>query len=232
MLNFDPIPIGGKTYQLNEISFNEALKVAAIDPKLNEKRITSFLSQALQNPQLPLMMTAQERYFLMIKYVQNQTNTLFSSNMDLSNCFKEQMSWASEVSEVGITVRQINGNEAEYLESNCKNAAEWIACLLAFQIKYENHEYLGELPDRSAIDQIYKQQFIQRLDYIKALPQTEFNLIYLDYLKLNSELFTHIELSVNNEGFVVQRGADDAPVRFRASTCFIGIIKELDKSFT
>ena len=91
MLNFDPIPIGGQTYQLNEISFNEALKVAAIDPKLNEKRITAFLSQALQNQQLPLMMTAQERYFLMIKYVQNQTNTLFSTNTDFSNCFKEKI---------------------------------------------------------------------------------------------------------------------------------------------
>lgn len=232
MLNFDPIPIGGKTYQLNEISFNEALKVAAIDPKLNEKRITAFLSQALQNQQLPLMMTAQERYFLMIKYVQNQTNTLFSTNTDFSNCFKEHSDWISEVSEVGVTVRQVSGSEAEYLEAHCMNAAEWIACLLAFQIKYENHEHLGQFPDRNAIDQIYKQQFSQRLGYLKTLPQSEFNLIYLDYLKLNSQLFTHLELSVNNEGFVVQRGADDAPIRFRASTCFIGIIKELDKSFT
>lgn len=232
MLNFDPIPIGGKTYQLNEISFNEALKVAAIDPKLNEKRITSFLSQALQNPQLPLMMTAQERYFLMIKYVQNQTNTLFSTNTDFSNCFKEHSDWIDEVSEVGVTVRQVSGSEAEYLEAHCMNAAEWIACLLAFQIKYENHEHLGQFPDRNAIDQVYKQQFSQRLGYLKMLPQSEFNLIYLDYLKLNSQLFTHLELSVNNDGFVVQRGADDAPIRFRASTCFIGIIKELDKSFT
>lgn len=232
MLNFDPIPIGEQTYQLNEVTFNDALKVAAIDPKLNEKRITSFLAHALGNSQLPLMMTAQERYFLMIKYVQNQTNTLFSTNTDFSNCFKEQSSWTHEVLEVGVTVRQVIGSEAEYLEAHCMNAAEWIACLLAFQIKYENHEHLGQLPDRSAIDQVYKQQFSQRLGYLKTLPQSEFNLIYLDYLKLNSQLFTHIELSVNNEGFVVQRGADDAPIRFRASTCFIGIIKELDKSFT
>lgn len=232
MLNFDPMPIGEQTYQLNEITFNDALKVAAIDPKLNEKRITLFLSHALQNQQLPLMMTAQERYFLMIKYVQNQTNTLFSSDIDLSNCFKENSPWIDEVSEVGVTVRQLDGSEAEYLEAHCMNAAEWIACLLAFQIKYENHEHLGQFPDRNAIDQVYKQQFTQRLGYLKTLPQSEFNLIYLDYLKLNSQLFTHLELSVNNEGFVVQRGADDAPIRFRASTCFIGIIKELDKSFT
>lgn len=102
--------------------------------------------------------------------------------------------------------------KSAYLEAHCMNAAEWIACLLAFQIKDENHEHLGQCPDRSAIDQAYKQQFSQKLGYLKMLPQSEFNLIYLDYLKLNSQLFTHIELSVNNDGFVVQRGADDAPI--------------------
>ena len=66
MLNFDPIPIGEQKYQLNEVTFNDALKVAAIDPKLNEKRITSFLAHALGNSQLPLLMTAQVRYFLII----------------------------------------------------------------------------------------------------------------------------------------------------------------------
>lgn len=50
---------------------------ACIYHKLNEKRITSFLAHALGNSQLPLFMTVQERYFLMIKYVQNQTNTFF-----------------------------------------------------------------------------------------------------------------------------------------------------------
>jgi hypothetical protein len=126
---------------------------------------------------------------------------LFLTNTDFSNCFKKQSSWIHEVSEVGVTVRQLTGSEAE--EAHCMNAAEWIACLLEFQIKYENHEHLGQCPDRSAIDQAYKQQFSQKLGYLKMLPQSEFNLIYLDYLKLNSQLFTHIELSVNNDGFVV-----------------------------
>ncbi|MDA0697650.1 MAG: hypothetical protein O2793_14730 [Proteobacteria bacterium] len=230
-LIFDPIPIAENNYQLNEIAFNDALKVAAIDPKLNEKRITAFLSFALNNSQLPLSMTVQERYFLMLKYVQKQTNTLFSTATDLSNCFKDQTEFLNEITEVGITVRQLNGTEAEYLEAKCVNAAEWIACLLAFQIKYDGHEHLGTLPDRNANNQVFSQQFTQRLNYLKALPQSEFNLIYLDFQKLSSQLYTYVELGINNEGFVVERGADDAPLRFRASTCFIGIIKELDKSF-
>ncbi|WP_151750534.1 hypothetical protein [Acinetobacter sp. TUM15131] len=232
MLVFDPIPIGENAYQLTELTFNDALKVSAIDYKLNEKRISAFLGHALGNQTLPLSLTAQERYFLMLKYVQTQTNTLFSSEVNFENCFRSEQNWLSQVSENGVTVRQLTGAEAEYLESKCVNAAEWIACLLAFQIKYENHEYLGTFPDRSQSQKENLDQFSMRLNYLKTLPQSDFNLIYTDYLALNTKLFTHVELNVNNDGFVVLRGADDAPLRFRPSTCFIGIIKELDKSFT
>lgn len=232
MLVFDPIPIGENAYQLSEIIFNDALKVSAIDSRLNEKRISSFLGHSLGNMALPMTMTVQERYYLMLKYVQKQTNTLFSSEVNFEDCFKTETVWNEEISEQGVTVRQLNGAEAEYLESKCVNAAEWIACLLAFQIKYENHEHLGLYPDRSLPMNEYIAQFSKRLNYLKSLPQSDFNLIYQDYITLNSKLFTHVELNVNNDGFVVQRGADDAPLRFRPSTCFIGIIKELDKSFT
>ena len=231
MLNFDPIHIGENSYKLNEITFNEALKVSAVDAKLNEKRISEFLSHSLKDGSLPLKMTEQERIFLMLKYVQNQTNTLFSSEADLSNCFLDQTTWLEQITEQGITVRQLNGNEAEYLEAHCMNAAEWIACMLAFQISYENHGHLGSFPDRGLPDLAYKNQFSLRLNYLKSLPQSDFDLIYQDFQKLNNQLFTHVQLSVNNDGFVVLRGADDAPLRFRPSTAFLGIIKELDKSF-
>ncbi|RSN83396.1 hypothetical protein EA770_07320 [Acinetobacter baumannii] len=232
MLDFEAIPIGNNIYQLNELTFNDALKVSAIDFRLNEKRISSFLGHALGDMSSPMSMTVQERYYLMLKYVQNQTNTLFSSEVNFEDCFRTGLDWNEEISDQGVTVRQLNGTEAEFLESKCVNAAEWIACLLAFQIKYENHEYLGSFPDRSLSTKENIEQFSKRLNYLKTLPQSDFNLIYQDYIALNSNLFTHVELNVNNDGFVVLRGADDAPLRFRPSTCFIGIIKELDKSFT
>lgn len=232
MLDFDAITIGDNTYQLNELIFNDALKVSAIDYRLNEKRISSFLGHSLGNMVSPMSMTVQERYYLMLKYVQKQTNTLFSSEVNFEDCFRTESIWNDEISEQGVTVRQLNGYEAEYLESKCVNAAEWIACLLAFQIKYESNEHLGVFPDRSLSPKENIEHFSKRLNYLKSLPQSDFNLIYQDYITLNNRLFTHIELNVNNDGFVVKRGADDAPLRFRPSTCFLGIIKELDKSFT
>ncbi|UUM26364.1 hypothetical protein NQU59_11705 [Acinetobacter colistiniresistens] len=113
MLVFDPIPIGENAYQLTELTFNDALKVSAIDYKLNEKRISAFLGHALGNQTLPLSLTAQERYFLMLKYVQTQTNTLFSSEVNFENCFRSEQNWLSQVSENGVTVRQLIGAEAK-----------------------------------------------------------------------------------------------------------------------
>ena len=124
MLSFDPVPIGNNMYQLQEIVFNDALKVAAINQRLNEKRISAFLSHALCNKEQPLNMTVQERYCLMLKYVEKQSGTLFSTDADFSKCYlHSEENWQPEISQNGITVRQLVGREAEYLEEHCANAA-------------------------------------------------------------------------------------------------------------
>ncbi|SDY70316.1 hypothetical protein [Acinetobacter kyonggiensis] len=232
MLSFDPVPIGNNTYQLQEIVFNDALKVAAINQRLNEKRISAFLSHALCNKEQPLNMTIQERYCLMLKYVEKQSGTLFSTDADFSKCYlHSDANWQSEITRNGITVRQLVGREAEYLEEYCANAAEWIACMLAFQISYSGHEALAELPNRSSNDTDFFKQFSDRLAYLKQRPQSDFDLIYQDFIALNNQLFTMIHLNVSNQGLVISRGADDAPLRFRPAAAFFGIIKELDQSF-
>lgn len=232
MLTFDPVPVGNNTYQMQEIIFNDSLKVAAIDKSRNEKRISAFLSHVLANAELPLKMTVQERYFLMLKYVEKQSNTLFSSDTDFSACFLNADSpWLPERTINGITVRQLTGREAEYLEEHCTNAAEWIACMLAFQISYDGHEKLSELPDRSANDSEFIKQFSERLEFLKKQAQSDFDLIYQDFITLNNQLFTMLHLNVSNQGLVISRGADDAPLRFCTTTAFFGIVKELDQSF-
>jgi len=198
MLSFDPVPIGNNTYQLQEIVFNDALKVAAINQRLNEKRISAFLSHALCNKEQPLNMTIQERYCLMLKYVEKQSGTLFSTDADFSKCYlHSEENWQPEISQNGITVRQLVGREAEYLEEHCANAAEWIACMLAFQISYEGHEALSALPDRSTNDTDFIKQFADRLAYLKQRPQSDFDLIYQDFIALNNQLFTMIHLNVS-----------------------------------
>ncbi|WP_336964217.1 hypothetical protein [Acinetobacter pittii] len=231
MITFDPVSVGENTYQMQELSFEQCLKISIIAPNLNEKRLTAFLKSALENMVDPLLLTIQERYLLLLKYLEKQSNTMLEVNTDWSKVFlQSESNWKTEATQNGITVRQLIGNEAEFLEANCKNVAEWIACMMAFQLSYFNHEHLSILPDRSN-PQLFEQQFKQRLDFIKKMPASDFDLCYQDFNNLNNELFTHLRLSVDNHGILVERGADDAPARFRTTTIFTGIIKELDRSF-
>lgn len=84
--------------------------------------------------------------------------------------------------------------------------------MLAFQISYDGHEALSELPDQSTNDADFIKQFSDRLAYLKQHPQSDFDLIYQDFIALNNQLFTMIHLNVSNQGLVISRGADDAPL--------------------
>ncbi|EPK2751931.1 hypothetical protein JID35_002436 [Acinetobacter baumannii] len=230
MITFDPVPIGDSTFQMQELSFEQCLKISIIAPNLNEKRLTAFLKSALDNVD-PLLLSVQERYLLLLKYLEKQSNTMLEVNTDWSKVFlQSENNWKTETTQNGITVRQLIGMEVEFLEANCKNVAEWIACMMAFQLSYSNHEHLALLPDRTN-PQLFEEQFKQRLDFIKKMPASDFDLCYKDFNNLNNELFTHLRLSVDNHGILVERGADDAPARFRTASIFTGIIKELDRSF-
>lgn len=233
MLTFETTTIGTTTYVPQELTINDCLKVAVVGQQLNEKRLSVFLTGMLSDEKLPLRMTAQERYYFLLKYAEKQGNSLLAIDMDLSACYLPAgLEWKTQITQNGVTVQQLNGRCAEFLESKCKNAIEWLACMMALQLAHDKHQELAVLPDLNAEDAVFEQQFMQRLDYIKKLPQSEFELCYEDFAPLNQQLFSLVSLTVNNSGLVIERGADDAPVRFRPSAAFIRLIKELDQSFT
>ncbi|MCD1040278.1 hypothetical protein B4S41_16490, partial [Acinetobacter baumannii] len=175
MITFDPVPIGESTFQMHELSFEQCLKISIIAPNLNEKRLSAFVKSVLDNVD-PLLLTIQERYLLLLKYLEKQSNTMLEVNTDWSKVFlQSENNWKTETTQNGITVRQLIGMEAEFLEANCKNVAEWIACMMAFQLSYSNHEHLALLPDRTN-PQLFEEQFKQRLDFIKKMPASDFDL--------------------------------------------------------
>lgn len=223
--------IGDRVYQQHELTFNSALLVAGVDKRLNEKRLTTFLKGMLCDDKLPLRITAQERYYLLIKYIEKQGKALLALDIDVSKCYLEPSEWKNSISSEGVVVRQLTGRDVELMEANCKNPAEWIACMMACQLSYEGHEHLSELPEQNADDAIYKQQFMSRLACIKNLAVSDFEKSYSDFAQLNDQLFSLVHLTIGAGGLLVSRGADAAPVRFRASTAFIGLIKELDEFF-
>lgn len=49
MITFDPVYVGDNTFQMQELSFEQCLKISIIAPNLNEKRLTAFLKSALDS---------------------------------------------------------------------------------------------------------------------------------------------------------------------------------------
>ncbi|WOE40043.1 hypothetical protein [Acinetobacter chinensis] len=230
MIIFPIENISGTDRKLEELAFKDALAVSVVEPKLNEKRISVFLSKALKcDIEIVRNMSVQERYFLNLKYACQQSRTLLGMDSNFSSLFNEQPnSWQDQINLSGITVRQLTGREAEYIEENVNNAAEWIACLLAFQIKYHGHAELSNFPDRTKTESEFIEEFLQRLDYLKNLAESDFEKCFGDFNSLNELLCTHLNLGISNEGLVLKRGADDAPVRFCPASCLSRLIRDLD----
>ncbi|MGM7311151.1 hypothetical protein ACOI3P_15720, partial [Acinetobacter baumannii] len=106
MITFDPVPIGDSTFQMHELSFEQCLKISIIAPNLNEKRLSAFVKSVLDNVD-PLLLTIQERYLLLLKYLEKQSNTMLEVNTDWSKVFlQSENNWKTETTQNGITVRQ------------------------------------------------------------------------------------------------------------------------------
>ncbi|MFX4817113.1 hypothetical protein ABTB66_18045, partial [Acinetobacter baumannii] len=91
-----------------ELSFEQCLKISIIAPNLNEKRLTAFLKSALDSVFDPLVLTIQERYLLLLNYLEKQSNTMLEVNTDWSKVFlQSENNWKTETTQNGITVRQL-----------------------------------------------------------------------------------------------------------------------------
>lgn len=226
MISFDLIHLNEQVYQLQEITFNGAIKVSMVDVALNEKRITVFLNEVLNGIYDTLKMTVQERYLLLIRYLEGQGQTLIATDSAIDYSGYYSIAELSRTSETSYcAVYQLTGYDAEFLEKRCTSIAEWIACMMAIQMEYVD----GRLPERPTIDEpeSYEERFIARLELIKAMPLTEFNEVYEDYIALSHGLQNVVYTMVSDNGIVL-RGTDDAPCRFRPSTALSGIFKDLE----
>ncbi|SDB87057.1 hypothetical protein [Acinetobacter boissieri] len=226
MITFNPITIHDQHYQMHEISFNDALKVSVIPQIQNERRLSEFLRATLKGTVDPLKMTVQERYFLLLKYLETQSDTLLGVDVDFSKFLGDSANFKTCFKHEDVSLRLITGLEAEYLEAKCKSVAEWIACCMAIQLSYVEHDVLKGFLDPVASS--FEEGFMKRLNYLKDLPLSEFEAYFDDFKMLSEDTGLMIDIGLDSDGFTV-RGTDDAPMRFCTSSCFFGLFKDLDQ---
>lgn len=229
MLHFERVSIGHRHYLMKELTFNAAIRIAKIPESNLEQRLTVFLQNILNDELLPLQITAQERYALLLNYLKEQHGTLLDTSLNVGNFLMSPNNFQTETEIDDFKIKQLDGMACELLEKNCKNLADWLAGAMAMQLLKTNSD-MPPLPNATMAYENYQQCFFERVAYLKNLPVSEFNQYFDIFSKANSALNNLVRIDFDEVGLVL-RGTDDAPYRFCPSSTFTGIISELDRYF-
>jgi hypothetical protein len=242
MLPLPTIQLHSTSHTLRELTFHAAIKTSRVPFEHNERRITVFLQHVLADQDLPLQMTAQERYYALLHYLNNQQGAMLETGIDckkylldapmqslLDDQIEPQKPFVSTAENGDYSIRLMTGREAELLEQSCTDIADWIIGSLAIELA------APELPPTCALESdsdVLSESLINRATLLKNMPQAQLNALYAMHSHLRDETVSLCRLSLDDTGIILLGGADDAPVRFRPSAAFIGIAAELDRRAT
>lgn len=228
MLYFERLQVGQNNYQLNEVSFKEAIKTSMLKREWNEKRLTEFLKYALKDDKLPLSMTTEERYYLAIKYslatVQNEA--LYTPYL-----LSETKPFQAEINYKNIKVRSLTGRDAELLESRCDTIADWILGAMSLQMEVLDQD-IPKLHDLDCTDQELSESLISRSKAIQNLPDSTIDQYFKAYTEAVSQMESLVSIGFDNDGLILLGGTDDAPLRFRPTACFSELSRRLEQHLT
>lgn len=214
MITFRPIQIANTEYLLDELTFNDGIKISAINKKLDEMRLSEFLRNALVEKHDPLTLSLQHRYLLLLKYLEAQQglSLLQINNIDFSKFYLDG-EYVESTTIDGVSIRQLNGRDLEFIEQNCASQKERIACAIAIQLGYDDLNILPPLPKRELQQAEYEKAIIDRISSIRSLKISEFDQIYDDFSMMSMHLMNHVSYSFTDTGIAL-RGTDDALYRF------------------
>ena len=244
MITFDPIREFNQTFQFRELTAGETIQISMIPKEQEERRLTKMLNFVLDEKYDARLLTVQQRYFLLLKYLEKQDGTLLEVDAHTKNHLSKYMypsssrsTWNTEITQGTITVRQLTGREAEYIERICKSVQEKLIALMAFQYRdtESKHQLFKTYIADNLTDAQYDVEMNKRFKQVLNLPSSEHQILYSRYALLNHSLNTHLNFYMSTLGFVLAKtdgGTDDAPTRFCTSDAFSRIFAELDGNIT
>jgi hypothetical protein len=227
MLTFPIIDLGSRSIQIREITIGESLKVARIPEPKNEHRLSLFLSSILDDDDLPKKLSVQERYFVLMEYLDASKDTQIGVNFDFAKYrITDPDDWVKEITIEGVTVKHLTGSHVELLEDACDDLADWFIGSMLMRTDREGFIPIDETDSRA--NQL--KALSERIKVFEGMPQSEADDFTQIYLSACEQMAFHLRTSVDQQGITIlpNGGTDDAPARFRASTSFGWITKQLD----
>ena len=224
------VSIAGQQYSVQNILMSDVLEIAKKPAHHFEAQLTRCLATIVNNSVNVQTLSCQERYAIFLHYlsltrdhndlgVNINPDDYLSPNLD-------DFSLERKTGKNGISVRHLNGMEAEALEMGCQSTEDWIIGAMALTIGCEK---LPPIDIPTTVNYCANMIHI-RSQTLAALDHIEFNQLMSDYLDAQYEQ-SHLVNIAFDQSIVLekfnQRGADDAPIRFRPAIAFTGYCKEL-----
>lgn len=210
-----------KPRRLRELKLGEAIQIGRMPPLL-EAQLTAFLGFVLDDKDLPLSLTIQERYYLLMLYRTCQKDSDLALEGDYSAYFiqpSQRLPWYQQQQSDQLLITQLTGQQAEILEELCEDLLDWTLGAMALQCQQvESLDHWPTLPTPATREQT-AQIMRERIAILEAMPDSDFDQLYADYYYLNEQFNYLVKTGLDDKGIVIYGGADDAPVRFRVFTC-------------
>lgn len=224
------VSIASRDYAVKDVLMSDVLNIAKMKTGLYEKQLTRILSTITGGTVNVQTLSCEERYAIFLHYLD-----LTSDHNDLSAEINPAEYLAPNLDDFsnervegknGVTVRHLNGMEAEALEMGCENTEDWILGAMAITI---GCELLPPLDIPTTVEYCAK-MIHSRIEILLSMDTAEFNQLMADYLDAQYEQ-AHLVNIAFDQGIVLEkfalRGADDAPRRFRPTIAFTGYAKDM-----
>lgn len=235
MIQFPRIELGDTVVQMKELTIGQALEVSKIPERMQEARITRFLGFAIGSESSARALTIQERYYLLMQYLSIQDETPLSSDINFSAYTipsDRAGRWAADCSGLICRWRQLTGYDVEAMELMCEDASDWVMASIGLQAErpdWPSMYGVGEVKPSDQADVIS-----QRFRLVQELPGSEFEALAREWRAACLSMMRFVMTGYDNKGITVlpvSGGADDAPMRFRPSSAFGDVCRELAGCF-
>lgn len=225
--------------QLREITLGEARAICRMPADRYEATTTELLRFIARDASAPSpgyvtnprLWTVEERARLLCHYLSqvSESGADFSVGKDgkLSDylLFDKDISVSEvrlgEVAGTARVLRPLLGVHAEVLERLCSSRGEWLLGLLACQI----HDAAATVPAYTEMTDVELLEWCKaRIEAINALPESDFESLYLAWTKGCAQIEHFYSMSLDDDGVVfLPQGDREAgpnyPARFRALSC-------------
>lgn len=236
-----------QTLPIPDLTFGQAMDIAKIPERYNEKRISALIAHLTGNAEIAKRLTVQERYFYLLNY-HAVAESHYSLKADFSSYFiagGAAVNIPESYNHQDILIEHLYGAHVEVLEGICENACDWVTSQMACQLSgdvigslsggdAEKWESISGEALRDLNSEQLKEAILSRHQQILDLPEHIFNKLESLWRQGQDELSHLVEVWVDNTGLVLMRQGgegDNQPARFLALSTLRGAAKDIAGCF-